>query len=134
MESTKQCKSCNESKQLDEFYKSGKYYRSYCKLCHGDMMKYYQTKDKGGYGLFENKKCLYVGQSGRLNDRMNKHKTLMNNNDLVVHNPAQTYLYDALTKHKNVIVKVLEYTNDYINRELHYRIKLKPLYNAASKS
>ena len=31
---TKTCKDCGESKPLSDFYKTRKYYRSYCKPCH----------------------------------------------------------------------------------------------------
>ena len=30
---TKVCKDCGQEKSLDNFYKSGKYYKSYCKIC-----------------------------------------------------------------------------------------------------
>ena len=129
----KVCKKCNKKKSLDNFYKSGQYYKSYCKNCfnkyHSNIIKKY----KGVYGIFEDNKCLYVGESSRVNERMSKHRVFIKNIELTKHNPTQSYLYQKLSNHKNVVVKLLERTDNHKEQEKYYINKLKPLYSAFTK-
>jgi predicted GIY-YIG superfamily endonuclease len=149
----KTCIKCNKEKPLTEFNFSNKkrgYIKSYCKKCspqspynsnwskeyyknRKDDIKLWHNKWKEGngvYGIFENDKCLYVGESSRVNERMSKHRAIMNNNKLSKHHPSHVNLYSQLSKHKNIIVKLLEKTDDNKEREKYFIKKLKPLYNA----
>ena len=152
----KTCIKCNKEKLLTEFNFTNKkkgYRQSYCKKCaprpkyNSNWQKEYYKKRKddiklwhnkwkegnGVYGIFENDKCLYVGESSRINERMSKHRTLINNIELAKkYQPTQVYLYEKLSQHKNIIVKILEMTDDNKEREKYFINKLKPLYSAPS--
>jgi hypothetical protein len=49
---TKVCKCCKETKNILEFYKSGSYYKSYCKVCQNSYDKNYYINNK-------DKRCKY---------------------------------------------------------------------------
>lgn len=64
---TKVCKNCNEDKPLiDNFYKAGRGYQSFCKPCHNkSRMKNYTKKKRGFEALSEEV------QNGILDDMRN---------------------------------------------------------------
>ena len=129
----KKCNKCKEELPLNQFYRSGKYFKSYCKSCFNTYHTQTIKKYKGVYGIFSNNKCLYVGESSRVNERMSKHRVLINNiKQAEKHNPTQLYLYKQLSQHKNIIVKLLERTDNHKEQEKYFINKLKPLYSATS--
>ncbi len=95
-----------------------------------DSGKYYVDKahnkwGSGVYGIFENGKCLYVGESIKLYKRIVEHKT-------IIKYPEKTYqpkLYKALQQHNHIIFGIIEQCDNHKEREQYYINKLKPLYN-----
>ena len=131
----KECKKCHETKEPTEFYNSkytidGKY--PSCKSCSKKAQLPYNrkwmSKGKGIYGAFANQICLYVGESGRLNNRISGHKCA------VKHNIGQYYrsksLYDKLRQHTDIKWEILEETPNHKEREQYWINELKPKYNA----
>jgi hypothetical protein len=103
----KKCNKCQETKELTEFYKhrSGKYgVDSTCKICIKSQAKQWQidnpeksyaTKRKyakkiqGVYAIYENNKCLYVGESNQVIFRTHIHKSRIKN-QIIMPKPKTT--------------------------------------------
>jgi hypothetical protein len=140
MAEMKECGKCKIEKEVTEFYSKS----LWCKKCkhdynikwiktekgkesHINNSKVWRNKVKGVYGIFENDKCLYVGESKQLNDRMSKHKTLSRNPSY-----AKPY-FKSLYQYLNTIdftIKILEETPNHKEREQYWINQLKPKYNA----
>jgi hypothetical protein len=141
----KKCSKCHETKELTEFYKhrAGKDgVDSTCKICIKSQAKQWQidnpeksyaTKRKyakkiqGVYAIYENNKCLYVGESNQVIFRTHIHKSRIKNPE-----SARTHkqLYYNLQQHINIEFKILEETSNHKEREQYWINKLKPKYNA----
>jgi excinuclease UvrABC nuclease subunit len=143
---TKQCNHCQEVKSLTEFNKR----QAKCKPCQyvvannwlNNQPKNYRynskkkshNKIKGIYGIFdgENGDCLYIGESGAINRRIERHKTNINNlNYAEKWYPAHLELYKNLSLHKSVFFEILDECEKNIANKLEQTyIKIyKPLYN-----
>ena len=149
---TKKCKKCQENKPatLEYFYKSKQTkdgLNSYCKTCRRSSslvgMKKYQKTEKGKsinkkyqylwknkisgvYGIFENDICLYVGESKQINQRISMHKSRYKSTKDVI----QKELYENLRQHDHIEFRILEETDNHLEREKYYINKFKPYYNA----
>ena len=154
---TKLCKKCNETKSVDKFYpqkgKNGKMYVStYCKPCNTLNMKEYYSKNPGKhyehhnksyrketykippavYGIYQNDKLIYVGESStpkrRVANHFSKYSNLKNCN-----NSAISYAISVgKLKRKNLSSKIIKYIDDENERkELEAKLiaKHKPKYN-----
>ena len=87
----KKCTKCNETKELDQFYKSGKYYKSHCKPCNTKGVKeFYQrnptSKSKhdkkyhtlgkdGHFSVYLLPDHNYVGMTHYMRNRMSQHRS-----------------------------------------------------------
>ena len=107
-----------------------------CNPCHNIINRKYQenySKSKQGiYEIHSGNISLYIGQSIRLTNRINKHKTFMNNIDLAIkHSNKHESLYFNLQKHNNVSIRIIEECSPEVllEREQHYIDTIKPLYN-----
>ncbi len=137
----KKCGKCKIEKEVTEFNKnqgycisckktySKKYIKSYVKTEAGKQTaNKWLKKTSGVYGIFENGKCLYVGESERVNGRIAEHRTNIKRFQQKTHK----HLYDALSQHKHVIFGVLEETPNHKEREQYWINKLKPKYNGTT--
>jgi len=80
----------------------------------------------GVYGIFENGKCLYVGESSKLARRIQYHKQ----NITHLHPKAKPQnLYKNIQNHSNWVVGILEQTDNHKELEEYYINKLNPIYN-----
>ena len=143
----KQCIKCNETKLISEFHKNktGKYgVLGTCKLCQKEIMKNWQLnnlehhkkiikkwdyKISGVYGIYNNNTLLYIGQSKQLNGRITRHKNLIKNPSKA---PADRQpFYYTLNQHKSVYFTTIEECSPttLLEREAHYITQLKPLLN-----
>ena len=139
------CKRCGEEKPLSEYFKSGKYYQSNCKPCHGQVNKKYVAKylksfkgktaikkhntlKQGIYGIFSNNECLYVGESSWLNKRMEVHKSRIKN-PYLSNQPKEIEMYIRIAEYDNVEIKVLEETTNHKERENYWIQVLRPKFN-----
>jgi excinuclease UvrABC nuclease subunit len=126
----KTCSKCYIEKPLNEYYVdksklSG--YCSQCKSCHQYYKKLGHKQHKGVYGIFSTNECLYVGESEELRNRIWAHNSNLKN--ITTNIEAQRQLYINITKHNNIIIKILEECDNHKERELHWINKLKPKYN-----
>ena len=84
---------------------------------------------KGVYGLFEGTKCLYIGESSRLNRRKYEHSAAIKNPQTVT-NKCHHKLYDQLsTNHTNIKWKILEQCDNHKERERYFIDMYNPIYN-----
>lgn len=128
------CKPCNANKSRVWKEKNKESYKVYSQdyyIINKEILKQKRNTWKyakpGVYGIFENKICLYVGESTQIRTRIPNHKSLIKNPK------AKTLhkdLYDNLRQHKNIEFYILEETPNHKEREQYYINKLKPLYNA----
>jgi hypothetical protein len=81
---------------------------------------------KGVYGIFFDNKCLYVGESSKLNDRISQHKQYIKSS--IPHN-KHSILYSELKQYSDLEIKILENTNNHKEREQYWIQKLNPKYN-----
>ena len=147
---TKICNQCKEDISLSNFYKCQKApdgYQWKCKQCqytqhreNGIGKKWYQKykpqiikhnreyakQGKGVYGIFSNGVCLYIGESGGLIGRLNWHKSNINSPGL---DKPTKWRYDAISKHSNIVMGIIEETLNHKEQEQYYINKLNPLYN-----
>jgi len=91
-----------------------------------EIDKNWRYSKQGVYGIFSGTKCLYVGESCQLLNRISKHKTHIIHPE---HKTNQLELYNNLRQYSNLKFKILEETEDHVIRELHWINKLDPLYN-----
>ena len=128
------CNKCGDQKLQTEYYKSkftldGLYVS--CKSCHKKSClpnnRKWMAKGKGVYGIFSGETCLYVGQSGRLNDRISGHKSTIKHNNGKYYNHKP--LYDNLRRHNNIVFRILEETNNHKEQEPKWIEYMTPLYN-----
>ena len=87
-------------------------------------MREYISKGKGVYGLFENGKCLYVGQSRGINGRWKNHRYLIKHPD-----KTSVPLYQHLSKHNHIVFGIIEQCDNHVEQEQYFINKYKPLYN-----
>ena len=144
----KTCKTCSTEKPLTDYYtvkstNNSRYAMPDCKPCHtakqrkwkkNNPKKHYQhtrswkERGKGVYGIFSDNKCLYVGESGRLNGRINDHTHNINN--------PKSYnlhyeLYVKLNKYDNIEFRILEECDNHKERESYWIQKFHPAYNSS---
>lgn len=149
----KVCRKCDIKRDYIEYYKSTYSkdgYQSWCKKCKikqnkkyrnpKAVSKYYQAnKEKvqndikswinntqGVYGIWENGKCLYVGESKILKQRISQHKWLLKNPEKA---GTHTSLYYNLQTHNHLIFGVIEECENHKEREQHFIDIYKPIYN-----
>jgi hypothetical protein len=103
------------------------------KICVGCANKYaaprsakWRKTGKGVYGIFFDNKCLYVGRSVKLNDRISQHKQYIKSD--IPHN-RHYILYDKLKQYSNLEIKILENTSNHKEQEQYWIQKLNPKYN-----
>ena len=119
-------KTCSKCQVLTNEYYNYKVH-SQCKQCIMENIKKAQTQYKGVYGIFDNDKCLYVGESGRLKQRISRHKLYIKDPNKKTRGDKQ--MYYELQKYSNLIFKILEECNNHKEREKYYIQQLKPKYN-----
>ena len=123
----KKCSKCSIEKPLTDYYKhktNKDGLHCWCKSCVNESTKKYfktdkgkkelkksvkkwATKTSGVYEWYEDNICLYIGQSSRLNSRINLHKSLFRNpHTSKKQNSAE--LYEALRQHKNPQIRIIE--------------------------
>ena len=130
----KVCSDCKIKKPFTEFYKSSRHkgeYQYSCKKCRQKYNNTYTKKERnkwgsGVYGIFEDGKCLYIGESSTLYRRLIQHKTGVNNPK---HYKFHTNLYKALGTHNHLIFGVIEECENHKEREQHFIDIYKPIYN-----
>jgi DNA-directed RNA polymerase subunit M/transcription elongation factor TFIIS len=92
-------------------------------------IKYSTQWGSGVYGIFENGKCLYVGESSTLKKRIDVHLYGIKKPKSFIKKPFYYTLYNNINKH-NPVIGILEETPNHKEREQYYINKLKPKYNA----
>lgn len=102
-------------------------YKKYYNDTGKQTMKQYTYNAKGVYGIFSEGKCLYIGETSRVNGRFNEHKTFINNPYLKSCPLPQ--VYKNISQHKHPILGVIEETENHKEREKYYINKYQPLYN-----
>ena len=145
---TKICNQCKEDLPIKNFYKAKSApdgYQWACKQCQHKTTKLanknwyqkyklqiikhnkeYAEQGKGVYGIFSNGVCLYIGESGGLVGRLNWHKSNINSPGL---DKTKKWRYDAISKHSNIVMGIIEETLNHKKRESYWINKLNPLYN-----
>ena len=91
----------------------------------------YNTAKQGVYGIFDCVTCLYVGESIWLNKRIHVHKSWIKNPKSS--SKTSRYLYDLLSKHKDITFKILEETPNHKEQERVWIEYMCPKYNKHSK-
>lgn len=94
---------------------------------HQQNVKKCIQKIKGVYGIFENEICLYVGESKQLRGRIYYHKSWIKNKSQ--HPSSQKELYEQLQQHSNLEFRILEETENHVEREKYFINLYKPKYN-----
>ena len=132
----KTCSKCSIEKPLTEFWIKQKWCKE-CKIQYrkNNQQQHYQNNQKyiykkqGIYEWYENDICLYVGQSIRLNSRMESHRYWFKNPHMAP--KSQQYLYTLLNQHLNPSIRVVEecLPEVLLEREKHYINIKNPLYN-----
>lgn len=84
-------------------------------------------KLQGVYGIWENGKCLYIGESSGLLQRISNHKSNIKNPEVAP--GIHVELYKNIQQHKNWVIGIIEQCNNHKEREKYYIKKLNPLYN-----
>ena len=92
------------------------------------LKKSFKNDNPGVYGVFENGVCLYIGESKHIRQRINQHKTCINNPHYKGAK-KHSFLYSGLRIHNNIIFGALEQTPNHRERESFYINKYQPLYN-----
>ena len=123
------CTKCNGEKLLDNFFsdsskQSG--YCSQCKSCHQHYKKIGHKQKRGVYGIFSADKCLYIGESGELRNRIWVHKS--NLKKITTNVEAQRQMYIRIRDYSNIEIKVLEETDNHKEQEKVWINRLNPLY------
>ena len=126
----KTCTKCNTEKPSLEFNKhkhTKDGLNSWCKPCTYKQNKEYDYKISAVYGIYD-KVCLYIGQSKQLSRRIEKHKYMIK---YPHKRDKQKYLYEALDKHSNVSIRIIEECSPelLLTQEQYYINTLKPKYN-----
>ena len=147
---SKCCIKCGVEKPFTEFYKDktkkdGLQYR--CKPCdkiistqwklnnpeqNKQVMKKWRYNTSGVYGIYDNDKVLYVGQSVGINGRFKSHRHCIKcPKSVEKHAPESINLYNNIRSHINVSIRIIEECSREVllQREQHYIDTLKPLYN-----
>ena len=147
---SKCCNKCGVEKPLTEFSKckntkDGLQYK--CKSCstndnkkwgknnpklNKQSVKKWQNNTSGVYGIYDNDKVLYVGQSVGINGRFKSHRHCIKcPKSVEKHAPESINLYNNLRSHSNVSIRIIEECSREVllQREQHYIDTLKPLYN-----
>jgi len=104
-----------------------KYYNYICVPCSNVVKKKWEHKKQGVYGIFAVDKCLYVGESKRLDGRISQHKTYIKNP--FSSRATQHELYISIAKYDNVQIKILEETPNHKEREKYWIEQLQPEFN-----
>jgi len=90
-----------------------------------NLKKHYYSK-QGVYGIFSDENCLYVGESKRLNGRINDHKYWIRYPHKSMN---QDELYTSIANHSNIEIRILEECDNHKKREGYWINKLNPKYN-----
>ena len=98
-----------------------------CKVCAKRYNLKWMNKGEGVYGIFSSETCLYVGESSRLNGRIEAHKTNIKHNHKSYYKHKK--LYDNLRRHKNIEFRILEETVNHKEQEKVWIEYMTPLYN-----
>ena len=93
---------------------------------HKESIEHWKYKKQGVYAIFSSNKCLYVGESKQLLNRISYHKTHIKNPETKT---LQTNLYNNLRQYSNLEFKILEETEDHKIRETYWINKLNPIFN-----
>jgi CMP-N-acetylneuraminic acid synthetase len=108
--------------------------KEWAKTPKGKKIKYHHSSKwrnakQGIYGIFEDNKCLYVGESSSLKYRLSFHKSAIKNPLMVKY---QRELYYNLQQHLNIDFRILEETKRHKELEGYYIDIYKPLYNTVN--
>ncbi len=109
------------------FHKKRGYWHSWCRQCTYENTNKWRNKIQGVYGIYEGNECLYVGESSQVKARISFHKSAIKNPQWC---PQKFDFYKKLQQHLNLSFKILEETDNHLEREKYYINKLKPKYNA----
>ena len=128
----KQCIKCGIEKEENEYYINDKkrgYRKSQCKSCFNEYIGYRHKLKQGVYGIFSGIQCLYVGESSRLTERINKHKSNINNIELArKHTPSQMWLYEGLQRYSNITIRILQECKNHKEQEIVWIEYLEPQF------
>ena len=126
---TKKCKCCLEIKSINNFWKSGKYYQSYCKSCKSGLGKI--DNENCLYQITNGKEIIYIGITENFKKRKSNHLS-----HLKLHQTfngskiADSILLEEIDKWEwNVILK----DNNYLNlkvKEIELIVQYKPRFNS----
>ena len=136
----KKCKHCTLQYYQDNKQKVLQYYKDNPEVSKKAVSKYYQAnKEKvqdtikswrndiqGVYSIWENGKCLYVGESRILKQRISQHKWLLKNPEKA---GSHSLLYYNLQQHTHLIFGIIEECDNHKERESVYINMYNPLYN-----
>lgn len=130
----KHCSRCEITKPKTEFYRhktTADKLGSMCKLCSQELVTTYYTGRLGVYGIFdEDGVCLYIGQSKRVRERIDKHKYCLRHPEKAIQYwPSVAHLYPLLLQHKGINFQILEDTRRHQEKEIDYINQYQPLYN-----
>ena len=150
----KKCSKCKVEKPKSTEYFSKRpdgYFQSWCVVCNRNNSTKYRknnpqkfkiynqnspsnyeqnkkiaTSKKGVYAIFEMGKCLYVGESSWLKQRIWAHNSYIKNPES---SGKRKHLYYKLQQHSSYVIGILEETDNHKEREQFYINQLKPMYN-----
>lgn len=131
------CKSCRKKHSRKYYYTpkgkevSLQAQKKYNKKTYNKEISYKQNQHwrkqiTGVYGIFENGRCLYIGESSETNNRISRHKTNIKNPE---HGKSHTMLYYNLQQHNHLIFGVIEECSNHKEREKYFINMYKPIYN-----
>ena len=120
------CKGC--------MYKSARKWELDNPIRRTELFNSWRTKKQGVYEIFSGDICLYIGESGQINHRMETHKSMMRHSHLRKHSNGFYKVYEKMDVYDNKDVRILEECDNHKERETHWINKLKPLFNKKSIS
>jgi len=126
---TKKCKYCLEIKPIDDFFKTNKYYQSYCKVCKLDRTK--RDNENCLYQITNNGKIIYIGITENFKRRKINHLSHLKlhqtfNNSKI----ADPILLKEIDKWD---WKIIFKDDNYLNlkvKEIELIVKHKPRFNS----
>ena len=113
----------NNRKKVETHNKNHKKSYSYTLPKREEWRKRYQ----GVYGIFSEGQCLYIGQSKQINGRLHQHFFWIKK----PHKSPKSHqsLYSKLHQYENLVIGIIEETENHKEREKYYINKYQPLYN-----